>query len=76
MKSVIVTSGEPAGIGPDIALALAHTAFDAGVVVPGDIHLSPRRAAQPRVPVSLAAAARPPPPPAGAGRPALPPRPL
>jgi len=53
MKSVIVTSGEPAGIGPDIALALAHTAFDAGVVVAGDIHLLRRRAAQLGVAVSL-----------------------
>jgi len=53
MKSVIVTSGEPAGIGPDIALALAHTAFDAGVVVAGDIHLLRRRAAQLGIAVSL-----------------------
>lgn len=53
MKTVIVTSGEPAGIGPDIALALAHTAFDAAVVVAGDIHLLRRRAAQLGLAVSL-----------------------
>lgn len=53
MKTVIVTSGEPAGIGPDIALALAHTAFDAAVVVAGDLHLLRRRAAQLGMEVSL-----------------------
>ncbi len=53
MKTIIVTSGEPAGIGPDIALALAHTGFDAAVIVAGDIHPLRRRAAQLGVAVSL-----------------------
>jgi len=43
-KAVIaVTSGEPAGIGPDICLALARRSFSARIVVLGDrdleIHL-------------------------------------
>jgi 4-hydroxythreonine-4-phosphate dehydrogenase len=33
---IAVTSGEPAGIGPDLCLALADRAFDARVVVLGD----------------------------------------
>jgi 4-hydroxythreonine-4-phosphate dehydrogenase len=35
-RPLIVTSGEPAGIGPDICLALAERPFDRGVVVAGD----------------------------------------
>ena len=43
---VAVTSGEPAGIGPDICLALASHACDARVVVLGDRELLRNRAAQ------------------------------
>ena len=53
MKTVIVTSGEPAGIGPDISIALAHTGLDAAVVVAGDVDLLRRRAAQLGVEVSF-----------------------
>ncbi len=53
MKTVIVTSGEPAGIGPDISIALAHTGLDAAVVVAGDVDLLRRRAAQLNVEVSF-----------------------
>ena len=50
-----MTSGEPAGIGPDVAVALAHVAFDAGVVVAGDRDLLERRAARIGVEVSFEA---------------------
>jgi 4-hydroxythreonine-4-phosphate dehydrogenase len=39
-----VSSGEPAGIGPDIALALASRAFDARIAVLGDPNLFESRA--------------------------------
>jgi 4-hydroxythreonine-4-phosphate dehydrogenase len=42
---IAVTSGEPAGIGPDICLALAGKAFPASVVVLGDRGLLAERAA-------------------------------
>jgi 4-hydroxythreonine-4-phosphate dehydrogenase len=42
---VAVTSGEPAGIGPDICLALAGRAFAADVVVVGDRPMLQARAA-------------------------------
>ncbi len=53
MNTIIVTSGEPAGIGPDVAVALAHVAFDAGVVVIGDGDLLASRAAQTGAEVSF-----------------------
>ncbi|NWG30553.1 MAG: 4-hydroxythreonine-4-phosphate dehydrogenase PdxA [Rhodocyclaceae bacterium] len=43
---IAVTSGEPAGIGPDICLALADRAFDAHLVVLGDRGLFEERARQ------------------------------
>jgi len=43
---VAVTSGEPAGIGPDICLALASHAFAARIVVLGDRALLEKRARQ------------------------------
>lgn len=43
---VAVTSGEPAGIGPDICLALAAHAFDERVVVLGDRDMLRNRALQ------------------------------
>jgi 4-hydroxythreonine-4-phosphate dehydrogenase len=39
-----VTSGEPAGVGPDLCLSLAHQPFDARLVVLGDIDLLAERA--------------------------------
>jgi 4-hydroxythreonine-4-phosphate dehydrogenase len=43
---IAVTSGEPAGIGPDICLALAGHAFPARIVVLGDARLLAERARQ------------------------------
>jgi len=43
---VAVTSGEPAGIGPDICLALARRSFPARIVVLGDRGCSESRARQ------------------------------
>jgi len=43
---IAVTSGEPAGIGPDVCLALADRAFDARVVVLGDRAVLAARAAR------------------------------
>lgn len=43
---IAVTSGEPAGIGPDICLALAQHDFSARLVVLGDRELFAARAAQ------------------------------
>ncbi|MEW6165150.1 MAG: 4-hydroxythreonine-4-phosphate dehydrogenase PdxA [Pseudomonadota bacterium] len=44
LQVIAVTSGEPAGIGPDICLALADRAFDARIVVLGDRELLEQRA--------------------------------
>lgn len=44
--TIVVTSGEPAGIGPDICLALAGREFAADIVVLGDRELFAERAAQ------------------------------
>jgi 4-hydroxythreonine-4-phosphate dehydrogenase len=41
---IVVSSGEPAGIGPDIALALASRAFAARLAVLGDLELLESRA--------------------------------
>jgi 4-hydroxythreonine-4-phosphate dehydrogenase len=43
---LVVTSGEPAGIGPDICLALAGAALPVPVVVLGDRDLIQARARQ------------------------------
>jgi 4-hydroxythreonine-4-phosphate dehydrogenase len=45
VPAIVVTSGEPAGIGPDICLALAARQFAARVVVLGDRDLLAQRAA-------------------------------
>jgi 4-hydroxythreonine-4-phosphate dehydrogenase len=50
---IAVTSGEPAGIGPDICLALAAQRFEAQVVVLGDRGLLRERAARLGLPVRL-----------------------
>src|SRR5258706_16231031 len=44
---IAVTSGEPAGVGPDICLALARKRFAARVVVLGDREMLQRRARPP-----------------------------
>ena len=41
---IVVSSGEPAGIGPDISLALARRAFSARIAVLGDVGLFESRA--------------------------------
>jgi 4-hydroxythreonine-4-phosphate dehydrogenase len=41
---IVVSSGEPAGIGPDISLALASRPFDARLAVLGDLSLLESRA--------------------------------
>ena len=51
MKPLLVTSGEPAGVGPDICLALADTSYP--VVVLGDKALLEARAQQLNVNVRL-----------------------
>ena len=46
MKTVIVTSGEPAGIGPDLCLALAERDWPCRLLVAGDPALLAARAAE------------------------------
>ncbi|MBF7683835.1 4-hydroxythreonine-4-phosphate dehydrogenase PdxA [Acinetobacter sp. B5B] len=46
MKPLYVTSGEPAGIGPDICLSLAEQVYDRPIVVLADINLMQARAEQ------------------------------
>lgn len=46
LPTIAITSGEPAGIGPDICLALAQHGFDARIVVFGDRELFADRARQ------------------------------
>lgn len=43
-ETIAITTGEPAGIGPDIAIALAHIPFDVRLVVLGDAELLCARA--------------------------------
>lgn len=43
-RPLLVTSGEPAGIGPDICLALGEHPFDRGIVVAGDRAILTERA--------------------------------
>jgi 4-hydroxythreonine-4-phosphate dehydrogenase len=46
LPTIVITSGEPAGIGPDLCLALAGHAFPARLVILGDRDLLRQRAAQ------------------------------
>ncbi len=46
MKPIVITSGEPAGIGPDLCAMLASDRFAAGLVILGDRDLILQRAAQ------------------------------
>src|SRR5260370_10022890 len=50
---IAVTSGEPAGIGPDVCLALARKKFAARVLVFGDPEMLESRAPQLRLPRQL-----------------------
>lgn len=53
LKRILITAGEPAGIGPDIILSLAMQAFDADLVAVGDPDLLAARAAQLNLPITL-----------------------
>ncbi len=44
LPRIIVTSGEPAGIGPDLCVAIAQRAWDCELVFAGDEHLFAMRA--------------------------------
>ena len=50
---IALTSGEPAGIGPDICIALAQTAHAADLTVFADPELLAARARQLNLPLSL-----------------------
>src|SRR5256714_13825512 len=50
---IAVTSGEPAGIGPDVCLALARKRFSARIVVLGDREMLESRARQLELRVQL-----------------------
>jgi len=51
---IAITTGEPAGIGPDLCLLLNASEFDAELVLIGDAGLLTRRAALLGLPVSAA----------------------
>ncbi len=53
MQRIALTSGEPAGIGPDLCLAIAREALDCDVVCLGDRGLLADRARQLQIPVAL-----------------------
>jgi 4-hydroxythreonine-4-phosphate dehydrogenase len=50
---IVITSGEPAGIGPDACVALAQADWDADLVVAGDADLLAATAAALEVPLDL-----------------------
>ncbi len=52
MPSLVVTPGEPAGIGPDVLLTLAASGFSAPLVAIADIQLLRERAQTLKVPVT------------------------
>lgn len=51
---IAITSGEPAGIGPDICISLAQHVFSSRIVVLGDLRMLRERAGQLRNPARLA----------------------
>lgn len=55
MKPLYITSGEPAGIGPDICLTLASQVYERPIVVLADIDLLRQRAEQLGIVVELVA---------------------
>ncbi|MFZ2314501.1 MAG: 4-hydroxythreonine-4-phosphate dehydrogenase PdxA [Gammaproteobacteria bacterium] len=50
---ILITPGEPAGIGPDVTLALAADSWEAELVVVADPELLQQRAAQLNMPLTL-----------------------
>jgi 4-hydroxythreonine-4-phosphate dehydrogenase len=50
---IIITSGEPAGIGPDACVALAQSSWDADIVVAADANLLAATAAALRLPLAV-----------------------
>ena len=44
LPRIIISAGEPAGIGPDISLLAAQQAFDADIITVGDVDLFQQRA--------------------------------
>lgn len=52
---LIVTSGEPAGIGPDLCLAIAENDWPCDIVVAADMELLEQRARQLRLSIQLSA---------------------
>lgn len=53
LPRIAVTAGEPAGIGLDICVKLAHTALPAALVILADPHALQARAAQLNLPLTL-----------------------
>lgn len=53
LKRILITAGEPAGIGPDIILTLAMQAFDVELIAVGDPHLFEARAQQLNSPITI-----------------------
>ena len=53
LKKIAVTTGEPAGIGADIIVELSHIAFDAAIIVLGDVDLLTARAKAIKVPLQI-----------------------
>jgi 4-hydroxythreonine-4-phosphate dehydrogenase len=50
---IVVTSGEPAGVGPDACVTLAQTDWEAGIVVAGDTELLNATADSLQLPLSV-----------------------
>lgn len=50
---IVITSGEPAGIGPDACVELAQSAWDADLIVAGDAGLIASTAASLRLPLEI-----------------------
>lgn len=53
LPRIIITSGEPSGIGPDITIAIAQQNIDADIVAIGDPDLFQQRASMLGLPLSL-----------------------
>jgi 4-hydroxythreonine-4-phosphate dehydrogenase len=53
LPRIAITAGEPAGIGPDLCVMLAHKALQAQIVIIADSNMLQARAAQIGVPVKI-----------------------
>lgn len=53
LKRILITPGEPAGIGPDITISIAQKAWDAELIVIADPKLLQERATQINLPLQL-----------------------